>query len=324
MTAESRHGAGMDELRHILSAQDAIITRQQSLTVLTPNRLERVLGSRWRVIFPGIYAAQTGPLTPRQKARAALLYGGEHAQLDDVSSLVRHGVRYLPQDDREFLLIPADQKRQSRDFVVVRRTFYMPSPLMASGRMPVTPISRALADFALRCDDERKVRAVLMSAVQRRQVAVADLQREVATASARGLKRLLRVLDELEAGVRSVGEGDIRRLCERSKILPTPLYNPLLQLPSGRRISPDLLLEEAALVHETNGREPHYEEEDAFDGMQERHDALTTAGLTALHNSPRLIATTGARILRELETIYVRDRGRGLPPGVVILRRGPE
>jgi hypothetical protein len=314
----------MDGLEHILAAQDGIITRQQALAAITPSRLERLLGRRWRVILPGIYAAQTGPLTPKQKARVALLYGGEHAQLDDLSSLTRHGLRYLPSDEREFILIPADQKRQSREFVVVRRTFYLPKPLLAPGRMPVTPLSRALTDFALRHENERQVRAVLMSSVQKRKVSVSELDAEVATAPSHGLKRYLRVLDELHAGVRSVGEGDVRRLCARSKILPTPLFNPLLQLPDGRKISPDLLLEEAALVHETNGREPHYEEEDAFDSMQERHDAMTTAGLTALHNSPRLIATTGPRILRELETIYLRDRGRGLPPGVVILRRSAQ
>lgn len=314
----------MDGLEHILAAQDGIITRQQALAAITPSRLERLLGRRWRVILPGIYAAQTGPLTPKQKARVALLYGGEHAQLDDLSSLTRHGLRYLPSDEREFILIPADQKRQSREFVVVRRTFYLPKPLLAPGRMPVTPLSRALTDFALRHENERQVRAVLMSSVQKRKVSVSELDAEVATAPSRGLKRYLRVLDELHAGVRSVGEGDVRRLCARSKILPTPLFNPLLQLPDGRKISPDLLLEEAALVHETNGREPHYEEEDAFDSMQERHDAMTTAGLPALHNSPRLIATTGPRILRELETIYLRDRGRGLPPGVVILRRSAQ
>jgi hypothetical protein len=314
----------MDGLRHILAAQDAIITRQQALSVLTPGRLERLLGRQWRVIFPGVYAAQTGPLTAKQKARAALLYGGPDAQLDDLSSLTRHSVRYLPADDREFVLIPAEQKRQSREFVVVRRTFYLPKPLLAPGRMPITPLSRALADYALRHDDARQVRAVLMSAVQRQQVTVAELDSEVATASSRGLKRYVRVLEELRAGVRSVGEGDVRRLCARSKILPPPLFNPLLRLPDGRKISPDLLIEEAALVHETNGRQPHYEEEDAFDGMQERHDAMTTAGLTALHNSPRLIATAGPRILRELEAIYLRDRGRGLPPGVVILHRSAE
>lgn len=317
------HSRAVIALQHVLDAQNGVVTRAQALVVMTPKALDRLLGTRWRIVLPGVYAAQTGPVTDKQRVLAALLYSGEGAQLDDLSALARHRVRYLPADDRVFTLIPAARKRQSRDFVVVRRTFYLPIPALAPGRIPIAPISRALADFALREDDERRVRAVLLGAVQRGQVSVADLDEEVASASSRGLKRYLRVLEELHAGVRSAGEGDIRRLCAQSTILPQALFNPLLQLPSGRKISPDLLIEEAALVHETNGREPHYEEEDAFDGMQERHDALTTAGLTALHNSPRLIATAGPRIIRELETCYLRDRGRGLPPGVIILRRGP-
>ena len=56
--------------------------------------------------------------------------------------------------------------------------------------------------------------------------------------------------------------------------------------------------------------------------MQERHDVMTTAGLTVLHNSPRRIDRDGGTVLKELETCYLRDRGKGLPPGVVILRRG--
>jgi hypothetical protein len=82
-----------------------------------------------------------------------------------------------------------------------------------------------------------------------------------------------------------------------------------------------MLIEEAALVHETNGRKPHYEDEDQFDSMQERHDALTVAGLTVLHNSPRLIDNDGRRVLSDLERCYLRDAGKGLPPGVRIIRR---
>jgi hypothetical protein len=300
--------------------QDNLITRRQALVDMTPKQLDWLLGRRWQVALPGIYAGQTGPLSERQRERAALLYAGDGAQLDDLSSLRKHAVRSLPLDERTFVLVSAARQPQSRDFVVVRRTHYLPKPLLAPGNMPVAPISRSLTDFALREADERKVRAVLISAVQRQQVTIEALDAELATAPARGRKRLLRVLDELHAGVRSIGEGDVRSLVQRSRILPTPLYNPLLQLPDGRKISPDLLIKEAGLVHETNGRQPHYEDEDAFDSMQERHDALTTAGLTALHNSPRLIATTGPRILREMETCYLRDAGRGLPPGVIILR----
>jgi hypothetical protein len=57
--------------------------------------------------------------------------------------------------------------------------------------------------------------------------------------------------------------------------------------------------------------------------MQQRHDALTAAGFTVLHNTPRMIAQSGSRIVREMETCYLRDAGKGLPPGVVMLRPGP-
>jgi hypothetical protein len=39
-----------------------------------------------------------------------------------------------------------------------------------------------------------------------------------------------------------------------------------------------------------------------------------------LHNSPRLIDRDGVRILEQLETCFLRDAGKGLPLGVVILR----
>jgi hypothetical protein len=181
-------------------------------------------------------------------------------------------------------------------------------------------MSRALADFALRYDDERTVQAVLAAAVQRRQVRLDALVAELEHASARGRPRFARVLSDLGAGVRSAPEGDVRRLVLSSQILPQPLYNCLLKLPGGRLVSPDLLLEDAAVIHETNGRRPHADE-DPFDSMQERHDTLTVVGFTVLHNSPRLITSDGPRVLRDIEQCYLRDAGKGLPPGVEILRR---
>jgi hypothetical protein len=47
---------------------------------------------------------------------------------------------------------------------------------------------------------------------------------------------------------------------------------------------------------------------------------MTVAGLTVLHNSPRLIAREGPRVLTDLEHCYLRDKGKGLPPGVRIIR----
>jgi hypothetical protein len=315
--------AAMHSLNTLVDHQDGVLTRRQALEMLSPKALEYRLGRQWRVVLPGVYATHTGSLTAHQRLRAGLLYAGDEAQLDDVTALRFYAARYLPADDRVFVLVPWERQRQSREFVVVRRTRYLPVPVMGLNRFPIAPTSRALADLAVRLDDERTVRAVVLSAVQRRIVTAGALHAEAATAPSRGLKRYLRVLDEVDAGVRSVGESDVRQLFASSRILPRPLYNCLLELPSGKRVSPDALIEDAALVHEVNGREAHADE-DPFDSMQARHDEMAVCGLTVLHNSPRLISQKGRRLLTEMEQCYSRDRGRGLPSGVRIIRRGPE
>jgi hypothetical protein len=308
----------------LLQRQRDVVTRRQALTHISESALSERLGRRWQVALPGVYVAHTGPVTDLQRLLAALHFAGDEAMLDDTSALAEYGVRYLPVDNQIRVLVPDTVQRTSRDFVAVRRTIHLPRPVTGRAGIPMAPIARALTDFALRHDDERTVRAVFASAVQRRQVALSRLDQEFKIAPARGRPRLARVLEELHSGIRSAPEGDVRSLVATSRVLPRPLYNCLLRLPDGRKISPDLLIEDAGVVHETNGRGPHFEEEDAFDSMQERHDAMTTAGLTVLHNSPRLISREGPRVLRELETCYLRDAGRGLPPGVAILRRGAD
>lgn len=313
----------MVEPTELLRQQHGIITRRQALGHLSDTALDFRLGRRWTVVLPGVYAAQTGPLTDRQRLQAALLFGGTGAMLDDITALAEHRMSYLPDDPLIRLLVPADNQRHSKDFVAIRRTIYLPTPRRSCDGLAVAPPSRALINFALRHPDDRDVRAVLASALQRRRVTLDQLSCEHKRCASRGKRRLTRVLEELAAGVRSAPEGDVRTLIQASKVLPKPLYNCLLELPDGRRVSPDALISEAALVHETNGRKPHFEDEDEFDSMQERHDAMTVAGLTVLHNSPRLIAREGPRVLADLEHCYLRDAGRGLPPGVQIIRTGP-
>jgi hypothetical protein len=304
----------------LLRMQHGVLTRRQALSYLSQTALDFRLGRRWKVILPGVYVAQTGPLGPRQRLQAALLFAGHGAMLDDSTALAEYQMTYLPEDPLVHVLVPADNQRHGKDFVAIRRTVHLPAARRTNDGLTLAPAARALTNFALRHPDDRAVRAVLASAVQRRRVTLEQLHHQYEICSSRGKRRLTRVLEELGAGVRSAPEGDVRALVLTSKVLPTPLYNCLLELPDGRRISPDLLIKEAALVHETNGRKPHYEDEDDFDSMQARHDAMTVAGLTVLHNSPRLIAREGPRVLTDLEHCYLRDKGKGLPPGVRIIR----
>jgi very-short-patch-repair endonuclease len=95
------------------------------------------------------------------------------------------------------------------------------------------------------------------------------------------------------------------------------LCNVLLRLPCGRLISPDALFLASAVIHETAGRRPHARA-DLFEDMQERHDVLTAAGFTVLHNSPSRLLRQPREVLSEVERCHVREDGRGLPAGVTI------
>lgn len=71
-------------------------------------------------------------------------------------------------------------------------------------------------------------------------------------------------------------------------------------------------------MHETNGVRFHAWG-DAFESMQERHDAMTAAGLVVLHNAPRRLRVAPAAVLAEVERCFAANSGRGLPQGVHLL-----
>ncbi len=305
------------DLDTLLQRQDGVVTRLQALETLTTGALQHRLSRRWQILLPGVYLTATGTPTERQRLRAALLYGGPDAQLGDATALAVYGVRYLPRDPVVRLLLPANERRANRDGVVVRRTHRLPPPRNMNG-LAYCPPERALSDFATRIGNERIATAVLADAIQRRIASRELLLEELSHVTGRGAGIAARAGRWIAAGAASAPEADFLGLCQRSTVLPRPLLNPLIELPSGQRVSPDALFPDAGLVHETNGRE-HHAADDRFDDMQARHGAMTAAGLTVLHSSPRQIRSQARRVLAELETTYRQYAGRGMPEGVRIL-----
>lgn len=309
----------------IFARQDQLITRRQSLQYLTADELRTLLGRDWRVVLPGIYASSMTALTLRQRIRAALLHAGDAALLSDSTALTAYLVPYVPDDDRVRLINPEDVHRVSREFVAIRRTFRLPEPMWIDG-FPLAPPHRAVCELVVRHPVERDGLAVAAAAVQRGTTTVDELFAEAYQGPARGRPRLLRVFRQLQAGIRSAPEADLRNLVLRTPGLPEPLWNPLIALPDGRLISPDALWADAGLVHEVNGRDSHSIElagEDKFEDMQRRADVMVVAGLTVLSNTPRRIWREGQDIGGELLACYQRQSGRGLPRGVRIIRWGP-
>jgi hypothetical protein len=305
----------------VLRRQNMLVTRRQALAHMTQAEISARLGRHWQVILPGVYAAFTGDLTKHHTWRAALLHGGPNSQLNDLSALYAHRLSDLPPDVFTRVLVADHVQMSSRDFVVVRRTTRLPRPVTIDG-FPVAPVGRALCEFAARHPDERDAFAVVAAAIQNRRVKVDTLIDEIERGPARGRPKLTRMIERLGAGVRSVAEDDFRRLVIGSQVLPEPKWNCLLQLPNGRKVSPDALFVDSGVVHETNGRKFHRGFDD-FESMQERNDALVAADLVVLHNPPRRIREEGALVISQVEQCHLRRAGRGLPEGVVILRDGP-
>jgi hypothetical protein len=220
------------------------------------------------------------------------------------------------------VLIPASVKRASRDGVLVRRTHRMPLPRQID-RLPYCPPERALVEASARICDRRTSTAFIADAVQRTIALPERLALELPHLTGRGTSAArAAILDVIGLGARSAPEADFLSLCGSYPELPTPLVNALLMLPSGLKVSPDSLFLDSAVVHETNGRGPHADE-DAFESMQVRHDALTAAGFIVLHNSPRSVSRESDRVMSEVLACVTRHAGRGLPAGVTLLREGP-
>lgn len=308
----------MHETVEVARLQQGLITRAQALDLLTPAQIRTRLAGRWQRVLPGVYAVFTGDLTFVQRCRAALLFCGDGALLNDTTALRLLGAKYLPPDSQTRVLIPQERNIHSREWLTVRRTHYSARPTLVAG-LPCVPAARALAELAVRWPDTRDSLAVTSWVLTKRLVTPTDLDEAWQHLPRSGGGGARRVLAEVRRGVRSVGELDFVELVGRSRRLPEPRLNWLLELPDGRRISPDALFDSAGLVHETNGRDGHGDE-DPFESMQARHDALTVAGFAVLHNTPRQIRTEGRRIVTEVERLYRVREGIGLPPGVRVLR----
>jgi hypothetical protein len=305
-------------LHSAIARHEGVITRRDALKYLSESALHRRLRTEWRILLPGVYLASREEPTRRQRLWAALLYGGPDALLSDATALREHGLRYLPTDETVYLLLPANERRANRDGVVVRRTHRLPPPALVR-ELRVVPLERAVAEFVARVGDDRAAMAAAAEAVQRRLVPLDALLVELDHITGRGTGSARRIKAALMNGARSAPESDFLDICCRSAVLPAPLLNPLLELPSGARVSPDALFVEAGLVHETNGREPHAAE-DRFEDMQARHGAMTAAGLTVLHSTPRQLRLEAPRVLRQVEDCFRRSAGRGLPQGVKLIR----
>jgi len=292
--------AGDKAIRELLRNQTDIITRSQVLASgMTVAALRHRLrpGGPWMTVLPGIYVAGNGGLAAVQREMAAMLYGGRTCVVTGPAALRQQGVRVAYSDVVDNL-IPESTKRRSIDYVHVHRTKKMPARFWNVGGIRYALAARAVADAVWGGTDMRSVSALVADAVQRGTCTVQQLADELRAGPKQGSAALRVALAEVADGVRSVAEGDLRKLIMRSG-LPEPIYNPRLFVGEAFLAQPDAWWPDAGVACEVDSREWHLSPE-GWERTQARHARMSALGILVLHYAPRRIRSDSAAVASEL------------------------
>jgi hypothetical protein len=290
-----------------LDLQRGVLSRSQALASwVSDSGLRHRLrpGGTWQRLLPGVYLTATGTPTWEQLETAALLHAGNGSLITGQAALRNYGIR--SQGARRIdVLVPASRAVASARFVAVHRTWHMPHQWAVDLFLP----ERAVADAVRQLSGLAAARAVVAAAVQQRHCTIEQLAAELRAGPIQGSARLRSVLGEVIEGIRSVPEGDLRRLI-RASALPQPLFNPTLLLDGKFLAQPDVWWPDYGVAVEVDSREWHLLPEH-WEQTMTRHRHMSAAGIMVLHVSPRQIHERWSALLADIEAAL--RVGRPLP-----------
>jgi hypothetical protein len=299
-------------LGHLLRRQHFVLGRDQALACgVSPAALIHRLraGGPWQKLLPGVYLTRTGPASAEQREMAALLHAGPRSVLTGLAAARRHGLR-VPEGGPVDVLVPVDVRRHGTGFVRIQRTTRMPADVCVSGEIRFALPARAVADAARSLNAARDVRALVAQAIQQQRCSIELLTSELEQGPAKGSAPFRAALEEVRAGIRSVPEGDLRRLIQRGKI-PMPVFNARLYAGETLIAIVDAWWEEAGVGAEVDSKAYHYSAED-WQRTMARHDRLVAQGVLLLHFTPRQIRTAPEEVAAQIRAALAagRDRAR--------------
>jgi len=135
----------------------------------------------------------------------------------------------------------------------------------------------------------------------------------------RGSANLRAALREARSGVRSVAEGDARRLI-LGHDLPEPEWNVDLYAADGTFLGcVDGYWRHVAVAWEIDSREWHLSPAD-WEATMARHMRLTAAGVIMVHTPPSRVRREAASVLADLRGTLEMAHGRPLPPIIAVPR----
>ena len=300
-------------LAELLSAQQQVISRSQSLGCgLSAGALRHRTrpDGPWRVVLPGVYLVNSESPSTVQREVAASLYAGNGSVITGAAALYHHGM-WRAATDKIDMLVPAPRRLQSIDFARIRRTTRLPKEMWTAGGMRYAPPPRAVADAVSILTAGNEVRAIVADAVQRRLCTITELTAELSDGPVRGSSRLRQALAEVVDGVRSVAEGDLRKLLLRGRI-PMPCFNARLFVGQEFLAMPDAWWPDKGVVVEVDSREWHLSPQD-WERTMRRHAEMSAQGIIVLHFSPRQITHQPDQVLAAIRKALESAAARPLP-----------
>jgi hypothetical protein len=239
----------------------------------------------WQWILPGVVVLHNGPVSERQRLRAALKYAGEGAVITGLTALRGKGVQGVPEDSTVHILVGHRCRRTSTEFVVVERTRRLPRSAVVGDLPVVLSAARAVIDACRRMRGLNAVRELVAAAVQQRHCTAKQLADELRSCQRRRTATANRVLTEISAGIRSVAEAKAREiLCRRG--VPEPLWNAVLRTRAGDFIgSPDGYWRDLALALEIDSTAWHLTPAKHRRTLA-KHVRYTRRGISVLPYSP--------------------------------------
>ena len=271
----------------------------------------------WQRLLPGVVAGHRGIPTRHERSLAALKYAGDGAVLTGIAALIEHGVLTARRHRtlRTHVLVPHACQRTSHGFAHITRTRYPPASEWRN-RLPCAQVARAVIDACRWITDLNAVRELVAEVVQRRLCTIEQLAAQVKIAARQRTALARAVLREMDAGIRSAAEAELRILFRRHGV-PEPLWNADLFTPSGDFIaSPDALWEDVMAALELDSMAWHLSPA-AYRRTQKRQRLLVRHNVSVLPIAPADALADGDATCHEVIEFLTNLAGRPLPDVIV-------
>lgn len=254
-------------------------------------------GGPWQRMLPGVVLLHNGPPSWNQRVVAALEYGGPHALLSGHAGLATLGYPSASSMNQVLLLVPSTQHRRDVSYVTVERTWRQPEAVRR-GHLRTAPVARCLLDASRRMSNANTCRALLTEALQRGDVTVSELVRELSAGSDRGSRVPRAVLRELTDDAHSVAEVQAQKLYATSG-LPPMIHNRDIAVDGKWIARPDGWLDDVAMAWEIDSLRYHLSAQQ-HEATVVRRARMQRAGIVVVTHLPKQLRSEPATVLADL------------------------